>query len=756
MTMTQPLFFNTANFVEKTAGEVDLPDDPNQWAQQILQELYKQVPYITDYQPHVQMSRVDAERGYGMGHVEIQNQSEAPMETPQDQLDAAGIRTVRIPFVIREKKLSPFDLLISDTGATVPLTENRLRQSLFRPQAFDVTSRTPGDQSMIGQLYPPYRQNYGFGGGGISMNAAGGMGIGKVGSALEEFLTPKTAAELTQASRERIKPKSFAIPKGDGPGGTGKYPIHDERHAKNALTRVAQHGTSSEKSKVYSAVAKKYPGVAAESSVPALAKKASILVAILPTLDEVDSDRLAEEVTKNASALYSMANGSSRFSAAVDALLSCKDQVKHASWEAWVRPDVVQVQKTAGGYRVKTASYRYWEPKADLVDRGDVVRAYGTDVALEADLTGSCTIPRGLMKTAKEESALPQPITKPGAYKVMDSSGKEHIGFVTPSLVNITGEDIPLALFTNGSAYAVQSDMQGVPAGDIALPAGPIGRTGAFYTLDGNFRMTVPMTLEDSVSYGDQPRAYHGSTIAGEPVIVSVQANIADVTPVDAGKVLVPASWKWLPLDGAESISVIGGEQAAAANPEEKLSSVRIISDGSSFSFSGVPLTKMGSAEKNFLDLDASLFLLAGLGVDLNYGSQKLAEAVAFHRPVELSVARVIERREDLMRSALEKAAGVVDAVATFKQPILLKEAASFPDPQMVDTVLSLGFINPENIMTFVSYLPDIEDVQTKLCEVLFAVRLGLSNVPQSSLERAIRSTEEVIEGLKVLGFQGS
>lgn len=204
--MNEPLFYAPEVFFEKTAGEVDLPDDPNQWAQQILQELYKQVPYITDYQPHVQMERVDAERGYGLGHVEIQNQSEAPQDTPQDQLDAAGIRTVRIPFIVREKKLSPFDLLINDTGAVIPLTENRLRQALFRPQAFDVTSRTPGDQSMIGQLYPPYRQNYGFGGGGIAMNAAGGMGIGKVGHALRKQASVLEAIlpTLDSYDRERL------------------------------------------------------------------------------------------------------------------------------------------------------------------------------------------------------------------------------------------------------------------------------------------------------------------------------------------------------------------------------------------------------------------------------------------------------------------------------------------------------------------------------------------------------------------------
>lgn len=694
--MTQPLFYTPEYFVEKTAGEVDLPDDPNQWAQQILQELYKQVPYITDYQPHVQMSRVDAERGYGMGHVEIQNQSEAPMETPQEQLDAAGIRSVRIPFVIREKKLSPFDLLINDTAAIIPLTENRLRQALFRPQAFDVTSRTPGDQSMIGQLYPPYRQNYGFGGGGIAMNAAGGMGLGKVGSALEEYL-----------------------------GQTAAPPVKPVLVVKTAAER---HSTS-------------------------------ILEAILPTLDEHDSERLADVVSKHASVLVRRPKvASARFTVAVDAVLASQGQVKHAAWEGWIKPDVVQVQKVSSGYRVKTASHRFWDPQTDVVDRGDVVRRFGARVALEADLSGSCTVAHGLYKMAKEEAAsTPQAVSKPGAYKVMDSSGKEHVGYVVPSLIDVHGAEVPIALFTNGSAVAVQSDVHGTPAGDIALPSGPIGKTGAFYTADGGaVRMTIPFDLQDSVSFGDQPRVYNGTTFDGQPIEVSVQPNITDITPTDSNRVLVPASWKWLPLDGVAHVHLIGSEEMEAANPENKLAQVEVISDGTSFSFRGIPLTKMASDKKSLLDIDSAMFLLAGLGVDPEYGTQKMAEAIAFSRPVAIKIARVIEQKADLMEKALEKAAGVVNAVAGFKQPILIKEAASFPDPQMVDTVLSLGFINPENIMTFVSYLPDIEDVQTKLCELLFSVRLGMTNIPQSALERSIRSMEEVIEGLKILGFQGS
>lgn len=84
----------------------------------------------------------------------------------------------------------------------------------------------------------------------------------------------KTSADLTQGARERIKPSNFAEPKANGPGDTGKYPIHDKSHARAALGLVGMHGSSSEQSKVRSAVAKKYPGLVSKktaSLVPALA-----------------------------------------------------------------------------------------------------------------------------------------------------------------------------------------------------------------------------------------------------------------------------------------------------------------------------------------------------------------------------------------------------------------------------------------------------------------------------------------------------
>jgi hypothetical protein len=62
-------------------------------------------------------------------------------------------------------------------------------------------------------------------------------------------------AKLSSASRKALPTKSFAEPE------KRKYPIENEAHAKNALSRMSQNGTPAEKAEVRAAVKKKYPTV---------------------------------------------------------------------------------------------------------------------------------------------------------------------------------------------------------------------------------------------------------------------------------------------------------------------------------------------------------------------------------------------------------------------------------------------------------------------------------------------------------------
>lgn len=61
-------------------------------------------------------------------------------------------------------------------------------------------------------------------------------------------------AKLSSSARKALPTKSFALP-------GRRYPIEDPNHARNALTRVSQHGTPEEKAEVRAKVHAKYPRI---------------------------------------------------------------------------------------------------------------------------------------------------------------------------------------------------------------------------------------------------------------------------------------------------------------------------------------------------------------------------------------------------------------------------------------------------------------------------------------------------------------
>lgn len=725
--MTQPLFLEPAEYLEKIAVEMRLPEDPNRWPMEILQELFKQVPYISDFEPHVEMDRADGEKGYGFGHIEISNQTEAPAGSSPDQLEAAGIRGVRIPVVIREGMLQPLDLLVTSDSKVLPLTEPRLRQAIFRPQAFDVTARTPGDQSMIGQLYPPYRQNYGMGGGGMAMSA----GIGKQGAAtkLEQYLETELLTEKNAGAIEDY-----------------------------FLGHNVRHGRLGKQSSIYELGAGSSDDFIRKCASAVVKKTASLLNAILPTIDVADyldfgrsmaSPALQAAYVKNAAAT----NASIKLLLESNPVENMTNKI--AAIEQLIHPSVVQLSKVADGYVVKTASHMYWEPTEQLIGTKEAVERFGHKIVLAADVSGSVTMGNDAVATTPApEGPVPGPITEYGAYKVQDTQGNEHIGAVIPNLIDIDGTELPIALFTNGTVSTVQTDITGVPAGQVHdLPTAPAmqGRGFFFKIQHGKIQATIPFTCQSSSSMPGEPQDSQCETFDGRPVTISQQPNIQTLLPTPDGKLLVPADWRWSPLDSAKEIDLAGGEDIGKeAAAHQFLESVQIRSGGSSFDLSGLALSKIAEQDCRGLDVDGALFMLVGLGVHPDQAIAKMGEALGGRAAALVKVGRILEPASAARALAYEKAASQM--IPSLRQN-LVKEAAFLPDPSAVDTVLSLGFVNPENLATFVAYLPEIDEAQQHMCEVLLAARLGMSEVPIGSLEKAVKATEGVIEGLRVLAF---
>lgn len=66
-------------------------------------------------------------------------------------------------------------------------------------------------------------------------------------------------AKLSYQQRKRLPKSSFVVPS-KAPGG-GSYPIPDAAHARNALARVSQFGSSSQKARVRAAVHRRFPTI---------------------------------------------------------------------------------------------------------------------------------------------------------------------------------------------------------------------------------------------------------------------------------------------------------------------------------------------------------------------------------------------------------------------------------------------------------------------------------------------------------------
>ena len=66
--------------------------------------------------------------------------------------------------------------------------------------------------------------------------------------------------KLSYEEKKELPKREFVIKKKHGEM-KGSYPIEDKAHARNALARVSQFGSSSEKERVRAAVHKKFPSI---------------------------------------------------------------------------------------------------------------------------------------------------------------------------------------------------------------------------------------------------------------------------------------------------------------------------------------------------------------------------------------------------------------------------------------------------------------------------------------------------------------
>jgi hypothetical protein len=422
------------------------------------------------------------------------------------------------------------------------------------------------------------------------------------------------------------------------------------------------------------------------------------------------------------------------------------------------KPSVIQLGFEPGeGYWVKVASREvFYHTNPTWMDRRDFLKFAGPEVTHKVDTQGTVTLST---QPVVDESVDPHAskwsvVEKPGIYKVRTLAGKDMTGWVLPNLLDLDGTRVPLAVFTNGAVASVQSQIAGAHVGTgIDLPSAPAKGPGIFYVAgQGGIEGTVPLMVLGSEAQMNGGDCYLVRTMTGHESKVCIVPGMSGMRAL-GGEFHVTPAVKFLPLDTEVAIQLIEEPADLAKTAAAVVDrSIHITGSGEGeyyFRFDNLP--KLAGMFPRSLDSDQAMMVLCLAGLSAQSAVDKLASAEDGF--VDVSGLVDVKTAHDAF-GAMRKAASANAASIRQLRVDLVKEAAVLPDAMTVDAVLSLGFINSENVRMFISRLPYLEKALSMICELLLVARLGLTEIPEGATARAARGLDEAVRGLRALSLR--
>lgn len=410
------------------------------------------------------------------------------------------------------------------------------------------------------------------------------------------------------------------------------------------------------------------------------------------------------------------------------------------------------------GYWVKTASRVAFGDAMPLVmSRGEFLKFAGEEVARKVDtegvvtLTTNATVDETTMGVDTENWAV---VTEPGIYRVKTLDGKELTGWVIPNLTSTEGVRLPLSLFTNGSAAMVQDTILGLRVGiGSDLPSSPPKGPGVFYVSGrGGIQATEPVIVQGGEADMDGNFTHHVVTSSGEDAEITLVEGIKQMTTTPEA-VYLPASARFLALNEESAVPLVSHANELTKTAElidrPRVDLTAFGDDEFVLRFTNAP--KLASVMPVRQSYDDAVFSLCVAGLGAKAAHTKLASAMKgakewmFVDDVRLATDLLEKTASSSLKESQE---------ATSLRRFLVKEAAVLPDSMSVDSVLSLGFINSENIGMFVGRIPTLETAMNHIAEILLGSRLGLVEVPEPAAARCVRALDDVLMGLKALSMR--
>jgi hypothetical protein len=486
-----------------------------------------------------------------------------------------------------------------------------------------------------------------------------------------------------------------------------------------------------------------------------------MLEAVAPTILPPDLRKLSE--TLESADHYMEALRSNQ--AFLGAIRGLADHHKESSEETdhlkvaaqFATPTITQIgfSEEREMYWVKSASCNaYTDPHVVYLNRKDFLKLASEEGARRVDTEGTITMthaPTAESVTSTTEVRW-EPTAKAGVYRVRAVSGEELTGWVFSSLVDIEGQSVPLAVFSNGSAHAIQNQIMGVAVASGGEPpiADPAGMGVFFVNGPGGMTATVPVQISGSEASMDGTDAYHVTTALGVPAVIRKVTGLKNMVG-SAGELMIPAHAEWMPITGQEV------QLASAADQIQKVASIpEAVSvlwiPGGDVRLMYRMMPKLASISPTQMPAADAFWYLGLAGLSAKAAADLMTKSASTGTAAMFEGTKDITLIQDIYASSLVKKAADTERVFSLRVD-LTKEASVLPSTATVDSVLSLQFINSENIRMFISKLPYLEQSLNTLCELLIAQRMGIQALPEGALTRAIRGLDSVTQALRAMSM---
>jgi len=696
------------------------------WETDILKKVSEEKPFIlegTDYL--IKFKEVDGDRGYGFGSIVVSNvQPQARLDynseynhyladraqVPANMQDTA--KHVFIPIIIRDFKLEDFDLFVQD-GQPRVLTEQNFYRYMSNNDSFGNAAMAPRAPVIYDDTaekqFPPYggaNRHQTYRNAGLLSYAAAGMKKRADSSVHPLGLWDQLIPTIRACDRKRLEEH-----------------VGDER-------LVAQ-----------------FAGTPAVKLVDKILKGAPVTS---PDVNEVSEDMQPFNIAR----------------------------IKRQEQDL---------------YTVTGTSDWLYKPRAKDYNLTDLLSHFGDKVPELAEKLLTLNIGQEFVITIGHEArplivledyvTAPEFLSEAGPALALTSGGDIVHGEYLNRVYEPTGELSPGDLFITGDHYAFQKGMIGnshtTPA---KLSHGSLhyGTWGTFmYPMEDKvcaltpFKVLAVSTKEGKVFVRVQD--VYGNEISY--VIMPGIQKILNMTGNDlleignyqgANAFAIPKFFKFIHLgdritiqsDPADAILTVNRKlmvhgargkikktQKYGVDADTECS-LTIKQSDNGFIMEGPalePITKDDSY--SWIDGTTALYRLVLLGADIS-NATAILEKVKQHGTITITNCKDLRAGETKLGTA-KKVVEVIEEAVGYLNRDLIKEAAEIAKEDSVDSVLSLAFINPENLGIYLENMERLEQAENDLAQLLLLVRLGLDNVNEVAVVNALRNLSDVNEDLR-------